>query len=420
MLIIPTASAVNLNKTDDVSTANSWSNLDLSADIVDLINQVNESLVYYYLKGLVDIGSRYTGSDNCKKAAQYIYDEFKKIGLDVYFDEWKYIRFQGKNVVATLKGTDPSSDAVFIICAHYDTITYPLYIPKKNCTNVGADNDGSGIAAILAIASILCKYHFNHTIRFIATSGEEVGAYGSYTYAKRAYGRNENIIAVLDVDMIGYANTTEGGRILKIIESERTEWISSFSNDVCQRYTEYIDLTVKPVPHISQDQQGFLDFGYDAVMYTESDNYPFLMTRDSIDKINFTYFVKATKFLLAIAAELANKPIDVQVRIVTPCAGCFYLFDHKIFRLPGFNLWRTDLNGMTYIIGRNNKIRVNISTDEEIKDVYFCIDSEQIMVDHKMPPYECKIERFFKPAIGKHTISVQVTTASGKSAWAGS
>ena len=417
ILVIPTVSAVNFSKTDDISPKKLLSNLDSSADIVNLITQVNESLVKNYLKNLTEIGPRYTGSENCKKAAQYIYNEFEKMGLDVYFDNWRYIRFKSQNVVATLNGTDPSSDAVFIICAHYDTITYPLYLPKKNYS-VGADDDGSGVAGILAIASILCKYHFNHTIRFIAVSGEEVGNYGAYTYAKRAYERDENIVAVFDIDMIGYANTTKGGKTLKVFETPRTEWISSFSNNVSQKYKEYIDLIIKTCPNFPTDSQAFLDFGYDAVMYYESDDYPFTHTaNDKIDNINFTYFVKTTKFLLAVTAELANKPIDVQVHIVTPCEGCFYLFDHKIFRLPGFNLWRTDLRGMTYIIGRNNKIRVNISTNDEIEDVYFYIDDDGIMLRDKKSPYECEIENFCKPTIGKHTISVKVTTASGKVAY---
>jgi hypothetical protein len=72
---------------------------------------------------------------------------------------------------------------------------------------------------------------------------------------------------------------------------------------------------------------------------------------------------------------------------------------------------------MTYILGRNNKIRVNISTNDEIEDVYFYIDDDGIMTFNKKPPYECKIESFCKPTIGKHTISVQVVTTSGKVAY---
>jgi len=62
---------------------------------------------------------------------------------------------------------------------------------RYDCTSgsLGADDDGSGVAAVLASASIMSHYAFNHTIRFIAFSGEEVGTYGSFTYAKEAYER---------------------------------------------------------------------------------------------------------------------------------------------------------------------------------------------------------------------------------------
>ena len=50
-------------------------------------------------------------------------------------------------------------------------------------------------------------------------------------------------------------------------------------------------------------------------------------TEDTIEKINYNYLVKVIKLILATAIKIANKPIDVQVRIVTPYEGYIYLFD---------------------------------------------------------------------------------------------
>jgi len=416
ILIAPISSAIGISQDTELASNQIVAETDIDADIVNMITQVNESLVSNYLEGLVSMGGRYTGSKNCRRAAEYIYDEFEKMGLDVYFDEWKYLRFRCRNVVATLNGTDPSSDAVFIICAHYDSIGSGwgwINIGK----GLGANDDGSGVAAILTIANILSKYSFNHTIRFIALSGEEVGTYGSHAYAKRAYEQNENIIAVLDIDMIGYANTTIGGKTLQILKTRRTEWISLFSDEVSQRYEEYIDLRVKSIPNFPCDHQAFLDFGYDAVMYTEDDSYLWLHSlEDTLDKINYTYFVKVTRLLLAVAAELADKPIDVQVRIVTPSEGCFYLFNQQLLRLPGFNIYRTELRGITYILGKTT-VRVNVSSEEEIEDVYLCIDDNGIISMKPMPPYEWELQGFVSPLLGKHTLSVYACTKSGKTAY---
>lgn len=90
-------------------------------NIVEMIQQVNESLVFYYLDNLMEFGSRYTGSENCSRAAEYIYNEFHQMGLWVQFKDWDYAGYHSRNVVATLNGTDLSSNAIFIMSAHYDT-----------------------------------------------------------------------------------------------------------------------------------------------------------------------------------------------------------------------------------------------------------------------------------------------------------
>lgn len=142
-----------------------------NSSIIDMINMANESMIWTYLVGLVDIGPRYTGSGNCISASHYVYNEFEKLGLDVYIDQWFFPRYSCRNVVATLNGSDSSSDAVIVVCAHYDTISYP----KPYDRSPGANDDGAGVAAMLAIANICSKYTFAHTIRFVTLSREEEG-----------------------------------------------------------------------------------------------------------------------------------------------------------------------------------------------------------------------------------------------------
>ena len=72
------------------------------------------------------------------------------MGLDVEFHEWRYGGFHSKDVVATLYGTDLNSTAEYILCGHFDTVAGAP----------GADDDGSGTAAVLAIASVLQSVSF--------------------------------------------------------------------------------------------------------------------------------------------------------------------------------------------------------------------------------------------------------------------
>jgi len=399
ILLLATIIPVGINASDNYNLLDKE-----DYSIVDIINQVNKSLISKYLEDLVEFGSRFTGTEGCNNAAQYLYDEFIKLDLEVYFDEWEYIQYQSKNIVATLNGSDSNSDAVFIICAHYDTTE----------TSPGANDDGSGIASMLAIANICSKFSFNHTIRFIAFSGEEIGTYGSYAYAKKAYYRGENIIAVLNLETFGY--TSSGGKELFILKTKRTEWLSKFSYEIAEKYYQFHNLNLIAIGNRPCDHQPFLDFGYDALQYVQlnRDDYPLHTPEDSLDKINFSYLTNVTKLILAIAVELFDKKIDVQIRIVNPFEGYFYIMDKPLIKLAGFNkMSKLGLRGITYILGKT-VVRVNITTQSEIESVFFGIDGISFFyAECKEPPYEWKIQKSVwqqLPLVGKHTVGVYVWT----------
>jgi hypothetical protein len=171
------------------------------------------------------------------------------------------------------------------------------------------------------------------------------------------------------------------------------------------------------------DHQAFLEFGYDAVQYVQLNrgDYPLHSPEDSMDKINFPYLTNVTKLILAITGELANRPIDIQIRIITPYEGYLYLMDFPLIQLPGFNrMSRLGLRGMTYITGKTI-VRVNITTNSEIESVFFCIDGfSNFYGECKEPPYEWEIQRSIwrsLPLIGKHTIGVYVWTKDKKVAY---
>ncbi len=402
VIIIPTVYAIETKENKDISTTN------LEDNIAEMIDQLNQSLLYEYLEGLVNIGPRYTGTNNCREAAEYLFDEFKKIGLDVKIEPWRYLRYKCQNVVATLNGSDPDSDAVIILSAHYDTV--------KNTP--GANDDGTGVAAILSFAEIFSKYSFKNTIKFIAFSGEEVGGLGAHAYVKKAYETGENIIAALDIDMIGYTDTSINEKFLQMIVPDRSKWIYDLSKNLSKEHSN-LNLSFKILPNFPTcDHQPFIDYGFDAVLYSHENSilYPWLhKPGDTIDKINKSYFINASKLLIAISATIANKNIDVQVRIVTPLEKRVYFFDIPIVKLPGFNILDTGLRGMTYVIGRAI-VRINISSNEEIDQVWFCIDG---MAEgfSKGRTESWRLKRGFYPLRGKHKLGVYVISKSGKTAY---
>jgi len=112
-----------------------------------------------------------------------------------------------KNVVATLKGTNPNDDRIFVVSAHLDTRVEG----DSDSTSFapGADDDGSGVAAILEMIRIMSKHEFSGTIVFMAVSGEEHGLYGATHMAQKAKDENWNLVAMLNNDMIGNSSSSE-------------------------------------------------------------------------------------------------------------------------------------------------------------------------------------------------------------------
>jgi hypothetical protein len=319
-----------------------------------IISQINEELLQYYLNTLVSFGSRYTGTDSCTKALEWVSEEFKSMKLNVTYHNWEMGGFKDKNVVATLPGND---EFIVLICAHIDTTE----------GSQGADDNGSGVAAVLAIAKILSQYEFEHTIKFVIVTGEEVGTYGSYNYARTVYEKTEKILAVFNFDMIGFANTSKGGKYIRFFETMRGKWLTDFAISISSSYYDLVDISVERVPNYpGSDHQGFIDYGYDAVFIAHYDRYPYGNTiDDTIEKINFSYETKATRFLGAITAEMANKPVRTYVQIREPKEGYLYVLNRPIMPIIS-KLWYTGLRGMTILIGGVTVIAEVIGDAEKV------------------------------------------------------
>jgi hypothetical protein len=375
------------------------------AQIIQMIDQINESMLFSYHHGLLKFGPRYTGTVSCNLAAQYIYDSFQHMGLPVEFYNWSCGGFTSRDVVATLQGTDPNSTAQYLLTGHYDTVA----------DAPGADDDGSGTAAVLAIASVLSQYHFNHTIKFIAFSGEEVGTYGSFTYARDASYRGDNIVAVLNMDMIGYANTVDGGRVLRFFPPLRSRWIAEYATTIGEKYNDILDMHVDTLPsYPGADDQAFVDYGYDGVWIAHQDGYQWgHSANDTADHLNWTYYTKATKLMLAITAEIAQRPIDVQVMLRQPYEGYTYLFKRPILRTSFAKEWYNGNRGLTVLLGGRTIATAEVRSTEPIRYVIFCIDGRFTVWD-TAPPYEWRIQGTYSPMFGKHTIEVYAYTTSGK------
>jgi len=265
-------------------------------DLLQMINQVDASILERYIKTIQGFGPHQTGSDACNAVGEYLYETLRSLPLIVRYDSWKYKLRIGNNIEATLPGID-KENSIIVISAHYDSVSI----------SPGADDDGSGVAALLATADILSQYQFNSTIRFVLFSGEEQGLLGSHEYVQNLTQNGEHILGDLNLDGVGYALTSDDGTKIHHITNNRSAWMVDISSTIASFYHEAIGLEVIRLPYISfGDHDSFVQNEYDASDFWEFSLTPYYHTsEDTFEHMNMTYLAKVCKLTVGTLATMA-------------------------------------------------------------------------------------------------------------------
>ncbi len=307
----------------------------LNPKIQEIIDKINETLVRDFMEYLVfEIGCRYTGTYGCEKAADYIYNQFENMGLQVRFQNWSAYGnrwhkglFISQNVEATQQGLDQNCDEVIIFNAHYDTVK----------ETVGANDDGSGTVGVLAAAYVLSQYSFKRTIKFVTFSGEEEGLLGSHEYARELYDQQTPVLVEFNADMIGRATSAENGKIIRLSMTEDAGWIADIMKDITNNYALDFDITSgwsidRDANRGGSDYFEFIRLGYESLCVWEGEGDPNMHTpQDNINNVNFSYLVNTTRHIAATMAMIADAEIEVpQVYIANPRYGKIFHNDNII------------------------------------------------------------------------------------------
>ncbi len=265
--------------------------------LLEMIQQVNESTLENHIQTIQDFGPHPTGSIELEEIKEYLYQQLTGYDLSVDLKPWNYKFKSGYTVEATLPGIG-SSNGIVIICAHYDSVA----------VSPGADDDGSGVASVLTIAEIMSKTEFNSTIKFVLFSGEEQGLYGSHKYAEEAYENKENIIGVICLDGVGYADNYLSGHTIKNFADESSDWIVDISRSIIEEYNEYVNLEILRFPNERiSDHHSFYELGFQTSYFLEYKTDPYYHTsEDTIDKMNMSYLTKICRLALGTVTGMAE------------------------------------------------------------------------------------------------------------------
>ncbi|MBF0477463.1 MAG: M20/M25/M40 family metallo-hydrolase [Deltaproteobacteria bacterium] len=319
------------NETEDVLKDARY---DKNPTVDQLIGKITETDVKTFISNLsgetavtvngavTTIDGRQTESTNLKLATQYVLDQLKAMNLTASFDDWSATDDNGavlkdRNVIGEITGKTKPGE-IIILVAHLDSL------PSKGRAP-GADDDASGCAALLAGAKAMSSYSFQRTIRFVFSTGEEDGIFGSKDYANKVKAANQNIVAVINLDMISYnfAKTAPSKQNVKTRNSKNTLYNSDLN--LAQVYLNVVKDygltgTITPV-HVPDndrfsDQSSFWDKGYAAIWIIEDDsaggpppqqpwNPYYHSTDDKLANMDMTYCTAMVKATAGTAATLA-------------------------------------------------------------------------------------------------------------------
>ncbi|HMZ99775.1 MAG TPA: M20/M25/M40 family metallo-hydrolase [Ferruginibacter sp.] len=195
--------------------------------IEKMVKEVSADSLKSYISTLVDFGTRNTLSTQTDPrrgigaARNWVLAKFNEFarqsgGRLTAFIDTVTLQPDGRrvdaptllgNVVATLKGTDPNDKRIFLISGHLDNMR--SNVMDRTGDAPGADDDGSGTAAVMECARVMSRQSFPATIIFVAVSGEEQGLLGASFMSEKAKKEGWNIEAVLNNDIMGSNNSNE-------------------------------------------------------------------------------------------------------------------------------------------------------------------------------------------------------------------
>jgi hypothetical protein len=243
-------------------------------------------------------------------------DELKQInGNDtghnniVNYHEYVEDQYRLKNVIYDKQGT---TNKIILFCAHYDTILQSN-IDDIESRAPGADDNASGVCALLEIARIISTLNFEYSIRFVFFSGEEQGYWGSKHYAQYVKDKNEDLYAVVNLDMCSEPGFLTTKYTANVDVDDGTTGSVSTNNEASQLLgqkmeemaIDYTNLKVEYDPIAFSDYMPFEARGYVCIgAYDGSaveQNQHYHSETDVPSNLDLDFLTSITKMTLAFA-----------------------------------------------------------------------------------------------------------------------
>jgi hypothetical protein len=367
---------------------NAQTTIQRDPEIEKMVTAISPDSLKAYILKMVSFGTRHTMStvtdpkQGIGAAREWVVAKFKEFakqsnGRMTAFVDTTTLQPDGRriskpvnlgNAMAILKGTNPADQRIFVISGHLDSRVTDVMNATSEAP--GANDDASGVAAVLECARIMSKYEFSATIIFVAVSGEEQGLLGANFMAGKAKDQNWIIEAVLNNDIMGSNNSSETNiinntkvrvfseglpayeldkaaaniRNLGLENDGKSRQLARYVKEIGERYVDNLEVVM--VYRNDRflrggDHTPFIQKGFAAVRITEmNENFNHQHQDLRTDKgiqygdlpefMDFVYLAKNTGINLASLANLAKAPsMPLEVKIETRSLTNYSLINWK-------------------------------------------------------------------------------------------
>lgn len=259
----------------------------------------------------VTLSTRYSFADASMDLAEaYALERFAELGLAATCHSYILESQPRCNIVAIQPGA-LVPETVIVVGAHLDSITDSR--AERLTIAPGADDNASGVAAVLATASALYGYEFSYNIHYVLFTGEEQGHYGSAAYARHLAAKGYRDVMMVNLDMIGYNSTNTPSDIdihIRAGAAGRGDWaIGDIFSRAITTYNLGLIPEIVPSGTTASDHDPFWQLGYPAVLVIEDfeDFNPHYHTaQDLLTHLDADYLTRATQAVVATVAQLAG------------------------------------------------------------------------------------------------------------------
>jgi aminopeptidase YwaD len=274
------------------------------------------------------LGGRLAGTFGERCAGIYIAAEFRRLGLEPAGDGSTYFQAHplvsatnphasstqtGRNVVGVLRGGDPAlAGEAVVIGAHYDHLghggDFSLARGDSSIHN-GADDNASGVAALLAAAERLARGpRPARTIVFVAFSGEELGLLGSAHHAQHPVIPLERTRAMLNMDMVGRL----GAGPLIVYGTETADELNAIVEGAAR--AEGVQARTGGDGFGASDQTSFYARGVPVLHFFTNVHEDYHRPSDDWEKVDAAGITKVAAIVERVARDVAGRPAALTFR----------------------------------------------------------------------------------------------------------